>query len=88
MVDAPGHAKGQVAFLATMADGTTVLIAADAASNRESLTLARVAEDYDLALTTARNLAMLEFDVAVFGHGSQLGPDAARHFRNIWPPPG
>ncbi len=86
-VDAPGHAQGQLVFLATMEDDTNVLIAADAASNRESLTLARVAEDYDLALVTARNLAALEFDVAAFGHGAELGPDAARHFRNIWPPP-
>ena len=84
-VDAPGHAQGQIALLAEMDDGTGVLIAADAASNRERLTLARVAEDYDLALLTARDLAALEFDLAAFGHGAELGPDAARHWRDLWP---
>ncbi len=85
-VEAPGHAQGQIVLLASLDDGTKVLIAADAASNRESLTLARVAEDYDMALDDVRTLSALDFDVAAFGHGAELGPDAARHWRNIWPP--
>jgi glyoxylase-like metal-dependent hydrolase (beta-lactamase superfamily II) len=85
-VDAPGHAQGQIALLASLDDGTRVLVAADAAANLGRLRLVRVAEDHDLALESARGIAALDFDVAAFGHGIELGPDAAWHWRDIWPP--
>ena len=79
---APGHDAGQVVLLWR---GT--LIAADAASNRDALTLPRVAEDYELAARTLRRLAALDFERAVFGHGAAIERGAAAAFRARWGEP-
>lgn len=82
VVHAPGHAAGQVVLLWRRGDGT--LIAADAASDRESLTLPRVAEDFELATRTLARLAALEFDSAAFGHGATLRAGASAAFQARW----
>lgn len=82
VIHAPGHCAGQVVLLWRRHGG--VLIVADAASNREDLTLAQVAEDFELATRTLARLGELEFEHAVFGHGARLGPGAAAAFRARW----
>jgi glyoxylase-like metal-dependent hydrolase (beta-lactamase superfamily II) len=84
VVHAPGHDAGQVALLWSHDDG--VLFAADAAANRGALTLSRVAEDWELTLATARRLAQLEFETAVFGHGAPIERGASEAFRAAFPP--
>jgi glyoxylase-like metal-dependent hydrolase (beta-lactamase superfamily II) len=76
VIHAPGHCAGQVALL-----WRGVLIAADAASNRSSLSAPRVAEDYEITAQTLSELSKLEFDSAVFGHGAPLEVGAAAAFR-------
>lgn len=81
-IHAPGHCAGQVVLLWDHDGG--VLVAADAASNREDLTVARVAEDYELTERTLGRLAGLEFEAAVFGHGAPIESGASAAFRERW----
>jgi glyoxylase-like metal-dependent hydrolase (beta-lactamase superfamily II) len=79
---APGHCAGQVVLLWERGGG--LLVAGDAASNREDLTVPRVAEDYDLTERTLARLAELDFEAAVFGHGAPIEQGAARAFTERW----
>lgn len=78
----PGHCAGQVALLWERGGG--LLVAADAASNREQLTVPRVAEDYNLTERTLARLAGLDFEAAVFGHGAPIEQGASRAFAELW----
>lgn len=81
-IHAPGHCAGQVALLWDRDGG--LLVAGDAASNREDLTVPRVAEDYELTERTLGRLAGLEFEAAVFGHGVPIESGASGAFRDRW----
>jgi glyoxylase-like metal-dependent hydrolase (beta-lactamase superfamily II) len=78
-VHAPGHCAGQVVLL-----WNGVLVAADSSSNREDLTLPRVAEDLELTEKTLGELSKLDFDAAVFGHGSPIESGAREMFAERW----
>lgn len=77
----PGHAAGQVAFLLP---GDGLLFAADAASNLLGLGYPPIFEDLAAGLDSLRRLAMLDFEIACFGHGGPIGNGAAARFREKW----
>ena len=79
-VAAPGHTAGQIALLWPEHGG--VLIAADACTNLPTLGLSIIYEDLDRGRETLRQLAGLDFDTAVFGHGGPIVGDAAARFRS------
>jgi glyoxylase-like metal-dependent hydrolase (beta-lactamase superfamily II) len=74
-IAAPGHCAGQMALLWRRHGG--VLLCGDAAANFSGVDIPDVAEDFDAALDTARRLAELDFELAVFGHGSPLSERAS-----------
>ena len=78
-IHAPGHCAGQVVLL-----WNGVLFADDAASNRDDLTVPRVAEDYELTERTLGRLSKLDFDAAVFGHGAPIEQGASAAFAERW----
>ena len=80
VIHAPGHTAGQIALLWPEHGG--VLIAADACTNLPTLGLSVVYEDLDLGRETLRNLAALDFDTAVFGHGGPIVGDASPRFKS------
>ena len=80
VVAAPGHTAGQIALVWPEHGG--VLIAADACSNLPTLGYSIIYEDLDLGRDTLRQLAALEFDAAVFGHGGPILSGAAARFRS------
>jgi glyoxylase-like metal-dependent hydrolase (beta-lactamase superfamily II) len=85
VVHTPGHTLGHTAFLLPRDGG--VLIAGDAATNIGRVRpgnhwLANVVtEDRTAAGSSFHLLADLEFDVAVFGHGSPILSGASAQFR-------
>ena len=79
VVAAPGHTAGQIALLWPEHGG--VLVAADACTNLPTLGLSIIYEDLDRGRDTLRELAALDFDAAVFGHGNPIVGDAAARFR-------
>ena len=79
VVWAPGHSAGQVALLWPEHGG--VLIAADACTNLPTLAPSVIYEDLDRGRETLRQLAALEFDAAVFGHGGPIVGAADERFR-------
>jgi glyoxylase-like metal-dependent hydrolase (beta-lactamase superfamily II) len=81
-IHAPGHAAGQLCFFWPRHGG--VLIAADACGNLPRLGYSVLYEDLAVAEQTLARLARLEFQVACFGHGNPLLPDAAGRFRQKW----
>lgn len=80
VIHAPGHAAGQVALLLH----DEVLIAADAASNFLRLGYPPIFEDFGLGRETLLQLAALQFEVAVFGHGKPITTRASERFREKW----
>jgi glyoxylase-like metal-dependent hydrolase (beta-lactamase superfamily II) len=81
-VHAPGHCAGQLAFLWPHRGG--VLIAADACAAVFGLGLSVIYEDLELGRRSLGRLAALDFEVAVFGHGSPITSGATRRFREKW----
>jgi glyoxylase-like metal-dependent hydrolase (beta-lactamase superfamily II) len=81
-IAAPGHCAGQMALLWRRHGG--VLLCGDAAANFSGVDIPDVAEDFDVALDTARRLAELDFELAVFGHGSPLSERASAVFRETF----
>ncbi|HWI22368.1 MAG TPA: MBL fold metallo-hydrolase [Baekduia sp.] len=79
VLHAPGHSAGLVALLWEHAGG--ILITGDAAVNFGQVRLPPVAEDYELATQSLQQLATLEFEAAVFGHGPPITSGAAAAFR-------
>lgn len=73
----PGHSVGHIA-LWLVNEG--VLIAGDACAHILGLDLSIVYEDRALALRSLHSLSQLNFDKAVFGHGSPLKRQASRQF--------
>ncbi len=80
VIAAPGHTAGQIALLWPEHGG--VLIAADACTNSPTLGLSIIYEDLDVGRETLRQLAGLDFDTAVFGHGGPIVGGAAACFRS------
>jgi glyoxylase-like metal-dependent hydrolase (beta-lactamase superfamily II) len=87
VVHTPGHTPGHVAFLVPRDGG--ILIAGDAATNFGRLRsgghrlAAMVSDDLAAARDSFRRMASLEFEVAVFGHGTPLRSGAAEQFREV-----
>ncbi len=71
----PGHSVGHVAFLLK---NEGVLIAGDTCAHVMGLDLSTVYEDRSLAIKSLLSLSELDFDKAVFGHGSPLWKHANR----------
>ena len=82
VIHTPGHTAGQIALLWPAHGG--VLIAADACSNLPVLTLSVIYEDLDLGRETLRELAALDFETAVFGHGKPIVGGASTQFRRTF----
>ena len=80
VIHAPGHSAGQIALRWPKHGG--VLIAGDAAGNMFGLGHPTFYEDESAGHATARRLASLEYDAAVFGHGAPIRSGAARRFRD------
>jgi glyoxylase-like metal-dependent hydrolase (beta-lactamase superfamily II) len=80
-VHTPGHTKGHIALLHP---DKRVLIVGDAIANLGSLgLLERFNEDNDEAARSISILAALDFDTAVFGHGTVLRGKANAEFRKF-----
>lgn len=77
VIHAPGHCAGQIALLWARKG---VLFAADAVMNLPFLGYSLGYEDFELGRQTARRLAELDFERAVFGHGGALRRNARRAF--------
>jgi glyoxylase-like metal-dependent hydrolase (beta-lactamase superfamily II) len=84
VIHVPGHCAGQVALYWPRHGG--VLIAADTAANQMGLGLAPAYEDLELGRRSLQQLAALDFEVAVFGHGKPIPQRAAQAFRARWAP--
>jgi glyoxylase-like metal-dependent hydrolase (beta-lactamase superfamily II) len=91
VVHTPGHTAGQTSFLLERDGG--ILLAGDAAGSRSGKVAPPVGslfgmftEDLDAARRSFAKLAGLEFDVALFGHGSPVRGGAAEVFRRSRPP--
>ena len=82
VLHAPGHAAGQVVFLWPKHKG--ILIAADACGNMLRLGVPPIFEDLGVGMKTLNKLALLDFEVAVFGHGKPVTSGAAKKFRQKW----
>jgi glyoxylase-like metal-dependent hydrolase (beta-lactamase superfamily II) len=83
-VHTPGHTAGHVSYLLDRAGG--VLFAGDAAGSRPSGTVfrsLRIFTENVVAATTSVALADLEFEVAVFGHGTAVTGRAVERFREL-----
>lgn len=78
VIHAPGHCAGQIALLWRR---DNLLFAADAVMNLPFLGYSLGYEDFELGQKTARRLAELEFEWAVFGHGRALLRNASRTFK-------
>ena len=76
---APGHSAGQVALVWPEHGG--VLVAADACTNLPVLAPSVIYEDLDVGRETLRQLAALDVDTAVFGHGRPIVGGAAARLR-------
>jgi len=80
-IHVPGHCAGQLAFLWPR---RRVLFAADACSNMMGLGYSLGYEDFALGQRALSKLAALDFDVALFGHGSPITNGAAQKFRQTF----
>ena len=81
-VAAPGHTAGHLALFWPEHGG--VLIAGDACTNLPVLTLSVIYEDLDRGRQTLRDLARLDAEVAVFGHGKPIVGGASRRLRETF----
>ena len=81
-VHTPGHTMGHMSFLHP---DKRVLFVGDAARNMRRLanTPPRFAENMDDARRTIGKIAALDFDTAVFGHGTVLRGKANAEFRKL-----
>ena len=81
-VHTPGHTPGHVSFLHP---AKRVLFVGDAAQNRRALGTPPPfgTEDMDQAKRTLAKIAELDFDTAVFGHGTVLRGKANAEFRKL-----
>jgi glyoxylase-like metal-dependent hydrolase (beta-lactamase superfamily II) len=83
-VHTPGHTPGHVSYLLNRDGG--VLFAGDAASGgwgRVRRTPRMLTDDVAAANASVARLAGLEFEVAVFGHGSAVRGKAVERFREL-----
>jgi glyoxylase-like metal-dependent hydrolase (beta-lactamase superfamily II) len=78
----PGHTAGHLSFLHP---AKRILFVGDAATNQRQLGLPPrpMTEDMDEAKRTLRQIAALDFDTAVFGHGKVLKGRANAEFRKL-----
>lgn len=81
VIHAPGHSAGQIALLWPEA---RVLIAADACTNLPVLTYSIIYEDLDVGRETLRQLAALDVDTTVFGHGKPIVGNAGDRLREAF----
>lgn len=81
-VHTPGHTHGHLSFLH---EAKRLLFVGDAAQHRSKLALPVpfFTEDMDQAKRTLAKIAALDFDVAVFGHGTVLRGKANTEFRKL-----
>jgi glyoxylase-like metal-dependent hydrolase (beta-lactamase superfamily II) len=77
-IHVPGQCEGQVALLWPR---RRLLFAADACANTPNFGYALCYEDLEEGKRSLRKLAALDFDAAVFGHGSPIKSGAAQRFR-------
>ena len=80
----PGHSPGHVSYLLDRGGG--VLFAGDAAGGgggKVRATPRAMTDDLAAARTSVARLAELDFDVAVFGHGSAVRGRAVDRFRDL-----
>ncbi len=81
VIDTPGHTLGHICYLDTKLG---VLFLGDSAANFGQLTVGGVVnEDSELARKSFEGIAELDFDVAVFGHGTPLVGRASAEFRKV-----
>jgi glyoxylase-like metal-dependent hydrolase (beta-lactamase superfamily II) len=81
-VHTPGHTDGHISYLHA---GKRFLFVGDAAQHRSGLGLPNptFTENMDQAKRTLAKIAELDFDVAVFGHGTVLRGKANAEFRKL-----
>lgn len=80
-IHTPGHTAGHTAYLWPAHGG--VLFVGDVLANlRGTLGHAPVAADWDGVIESAKKLALLDFEVALFGHGRVHRHGAAKAFRS------
>jgi glyoxylase-like metal-dependent hydrolase (beta-lactamase superfamily II) len=81
-VHTPGHTDGHISYIHA---GKRLLFVGDAAQHRSGLGLPNPAftEDMDQAKRTLTKIAELDFDTAVFGHGTVLRGKANTEFRRF-----
>jgi glyoxylase-like metal-dependent hydrolase (beta-lactamase superfamily II) len=81
-IHAPGHAAGQVVFLWPKDGG--LLIAADSCAKMFGLGYPPIFEDFEVGKQTLMKISALDFETAVFGHGSPIHGGADAQFRKKW----
>jgi glyoxylase-like metal-dependent hydrolase (beta-lactamase superfamily II) len=79
VIATPGHTAGHVSYLWPEHGG--VLFVGDALCNNMRIDFGFSCEDSILAKASAKKLAELDFEVAVFGHGSPIKENAAEKVR-------
>lgn len=81
-IHVPGHCDGQLAFLWDKHGG--VLFAADTASNMLGFGYSLGYADLEEGKRSLAKVAVLDFEIACFGHGKAIIPGASRRFRQKW----
>ena len=83
VVHTPGHSAGHISLLVK---NEGVLIAADICANFGGLALSTVYEDLQLGISSILKAAKLDFDTALFGHGSVLKGGANKKLQEKFGP--
>ena len=80
IIHTPGHSKGHIALLLPE---EKLLIAGDLCANIFGLGLSVIYEDVEAAKRSIKKVADLDFDKAVFGHGSPIRGRAGLKFKKL-----
>ena len=78
VIHTPGHSAGHIVLLVK---NEGVLISGDLCANVMGLDLSTVYEDRQLGVQSILNVAALDFDTAVFGHGNALKKEANKKLK-------
>ncbi len=82
IIHTPGHTAGHICLILKEEGG--VLIAGDAASGGKEPGYPMLFEDREKGMSTLRQMGLLLFDKAVFGHGSPIMERASEKFRKAF----
>ena len=82
VIHTPGHTIGHICLLLKEKGG--ILIAGDAASGGDEPGYPMLFENKDQGMATLKQMGLLLFDKAVFGHGKPIMSNASEQFRSVF----